>query len=137
MSDAEVAERRLAFVLDASALLAYLFDEPGADFVAEVLEHSVISAVNWAEVVQRLMMLGEDSRPSEEDLLALGLEILPFLAPDARATADLFLATRARGLSLGDRACLALARTRGMTALTVDRAWLDLSLPEIRIDRIR
>lgn len=137
MSDSEVAERSLAFVLDASALLAYLFDEPGAEFVRDVLEHSVISSVNWAEVVQRLLMLEQDPQGIQEDLLALGLEILPFATRDARITAELFLTTRSRGLSLGDRACLAVARTRDMTALTADRAWLELKLPDIRVNGIR
>lgn len=137
MSDSYVSERRLAFVLDASALLAFLFQEPGSEFVREVLAHSVISAVNWTEVLQRLQMLGLETEGIKEDLAALGLDILPFTSRDAVATADLFKATRSRGLSLGDRACLALARTLDMTALTADRVWLDLQLSEIRIDRIR
>lgn len=137
MSDSLVSERRLAFVLDASALLAYLFQEPGSEFVREVLPHSVISAVNWTEVLQRIHMLGHEPQGIQEDLVALGLEILPYAARDAAAAAELYLATRSRGLSLGDRACLALARARDMTALTADRAWLELALPDIRIDRIR
>jgi ribonuclease VapC len=137
LNESHVSERRLAFVLDASALLAFLFKEPGSEFVREVLAHSVISAVNWTEVLQRLQMLSLELDGIEEDLTALGLDILPFTNRDAAATADLFMSTRSRGLSLGDRACLALARSRDMTALTADRAWLELRLPEIRIDRIR
>lgn len=137
MSASFVAERRLAFTLDASALLAYLFEEPGSEFVREVLPHSVISAVNWTEVLQRILMLGHETHGIQEDLTALGLDILPYSARDAAVAAELYLVTRSRGLSLGDRACLAVARTRDMTALTADRAWLELSLPEIRIDRIR
>lgn len=137
MIESTVAERRLAFALDASALLAYLFHEPGAEFVREVLPHSLMSAVNWTEVLQRLRAGGHDPDGLEEDLVFLGLELVPFSARDAAAAASLFLATRSRGLSLGDRACLALARSRDMTALTADRAWLDLGLPDVRVDRIR
>ena len=137
MTESDLGERRHAFVLDASALLAYLFREPGAEFVGEVLPHALISAVNWTEILQRLCLLEVDTLGIQEDLTALGLEFVPYSTHDAAGAAKLYLATRARGLSLGDRACLAVARNRDMTALTADRAWLELSLPEIRIDRIR
>lgn len=131
-----VADRRLAFALDASALLAYLMAEPGGGFVAEVLEHSVISAVNWAEVLQHHQRLGIDHRHLREDLSALGFGVVAFSVADSENAARLFGATRSRGLSLGDRACLALADSLSLTALTADRAWRDLDL-DIRIDVIR
>jgi PIN domain nuclease of toxin-antitoxin system len=112
-------------VLDASALLALLHAEPGADTVEEAAEESVISAVNWSEVVQRLHPHGVDARELRNDVSALGIAIVPFTAEDAEETAAYWTLARSHGLSLGDRACLGLARRLGVPALTADRAWAD------------
>lgn len=123
-------------ILDASALLAVLHSEPGAETVAEVLENAAISAVNWSEVCQRWIAHDVDVADLRADAEALGLQILPFTADDAEQTAELWASTRHLGLSLGDRACLALARRLGRPALTADRAWLDVDLGvEIRAIR--
>ena len=114
-------------VLDASALLALLQDEPGAERVLESLPGALISSVNFSEVVAKLAELGMP----ETDIrlaLTLGLEVAPFDEALAVAAGTLRPATRSAGLSLGDRACLALARARSLPALTTDRAWQDLDV---------
>jgi PIN domain nuclease of toxin-antitoxin system len=116
-----------ATVLDASALLAYLQGEPGAAEVAPLIEHGRISAVNWSEVVQKSLAHGVAVDRVERRLLALGLVIDPFTAADAAIAAELWSITRVAGLSLADRACLALARRLGITAMTTDGAWAPLA----------
>jgi ribonuclease VapC len=116
-------------VLDASALLAYFHDEPGADTVDAVLAESFMSTVNWSEVVQKSLARGVDTQGLREDVEALGVRVEAFTAEDAECAARLWPATRALGLSLGDRACLALGRRVGFPVLTTDRAWLDLAEP--------
>ncbi len=120
---------RVLAVLDASALLAFLFDEPGADPTAAVLSRAAISTVNWAEVVQHVIRLGaRDPHHARDDLIDAGLEIVPFSVADAELTAVWREPTRALGLSLADRACLALAHRAGRPALTADRSWSDVDL---------
>lgn len=136
MSDSFVGERRVAFVLDASALLAFLQEEPGWEFVEQVLAHSVMSAVNWTEVLQRHRSRGIPSGSLLSELMAFGFAVIDFSAHDAAIAADLFQPTRNLGLSLGDRACLALGISLGYTVLTADRVWKELSLP-VKIDVIR
>jgi PIN domain nuclease of toxin-antitoxin system len=112
--------------LDASALLALLFGEPGHEAVAEVLEESCMSTVNLAEVISRFVRDGHDSQIVRQRLLQSPISFVPFTAEDAAITASLLDSTQHLGLSLGDRACLALARARGVPALTADRAWQDV-----------
>jgi PIN domain nuclease of toxin-antitoxin system len=124
-------------VLDASALLALLKGEPGAERVAEALERGAyLSAVNLAEVLSKLADWGEDpaeaqARMAQVGLLGAAVEVFPFTGEDALEVARLRALTRAYGLSFGDRACLALARRLGLPALTAERAWaeLDLGIP--------
>jgi len=116
------------WVLDASALLAFLRAEPGGDQVPELLERAVVSSVNWSEVVQKAVEHGVATSGMREDFAALGLEILPFDALQAERTALLRPETRHLGLSLGDRACLALALLRGWPAVTTDHSWEQLQL---------
>jgi PIN domain nuclease of toxin-antitoxin system len=121
-------------VLDASALLALLKGEPGAERVAEALEQGAyLSAVNLAEVLSKLADWGEDpaeaqARMAQVGLLGAAVEVLPFTGEDALEVARLRALTRAYGLSFGDRACLALARRLGLPALTAERAWAELDL---------
>lgn len=123
-------------VLDASAVLALLHSEPGAKVVEEAFEQAVISTVNWSEVYQRWVARGVDVADLRGDVEALRLEILPFTVEDAEQAAALWNSTRRLGLSLGDRACLALAQRLGLPALTADRAWLELDLG-IQVQAIR
>jgi PIN domain nuclease of toxin-antitoxin system len=123
-----------AYVLDASALLAFLHQEVGADTVGPLLSRSAISSVNRAEVLQRAISLGLGSQGRREELQAQGLRILPFTAEDAESTAQLWPTTRQAGLSVGDRACLSLAQRLGLPALTADRIWDALNLEvEVRL----
>ena len=125
-------------VLDASAVLTLLYREPGHELVAELLDGAVISAVNWSEVVQKLAQRGvPDPAAVTAGLLALGADVLSFGRDDAEAAAALWPAGRARGLSLGDRACLAVAKAvPSGFAVTADGAWSDVEAAvEIRVIR--
>ncbi len=122
-----------AVVADASAILAVLLDEPGADTVVRRIHGgAVICAVNWAEVVTRLVDVGADASTVRADIAqSAGWGVLQVIAFDqhlAEVAAELRLATRDRGLSLGDRACLALARHLGLPAVTADRDWADIDV---------
>jgi ribonuclease VapC len=119
----------LAPVLDASALLAHLQDEPGADVVAEAIAGgAVISTVNLAEVFSRAADRGADpaklaAELTQSGLLGGAITVEPFTAADAIDAGRLRPLTRDAGLSLGDRACLALARRLDALALTADTDW--------------
>lgn len=119
----------MTVVLDASALLAYLQDEPGCEAIEGVLAEAVMSSVNWAEVVQKTVAAGVVVEGMREDLEALGLEIVPFLPEDAEVAGRLWLQTRQVGLSLGDRACLSVGTRLDVPVLTCDRVWTTLGLP--------
>lgn len=118
-----------ASILDASALLAHLNDEAGADIVENaLLRGAAISAVNLAEVLTKLVEIGEDPGLVSETLrrrglLGANLEVLPLTADDAVLMADLHRKTKSQGLSLGDRACLSLALRLDLPAITADRNW--------------
>ena len=115
-------------VIDASALLALLNDEPGADVVAEALPEGVISAVNLSEVVAKLCDAGMPEKAIHQALQPFGIEIVPFDEEQAYQAGLLRTSTQNFGISLGDRACLSLAKKLGIDALTADRAWTELSI---------
>ena len=126
----------MTVVLDASALLAYLRQEPGAEVVDGVLADARMTSVNWAEVVQKSLSAGVDVEGMREDLRALGVRVEPFLPEDGERAGRLWSLTRQQGLSLGDRACLSLGLRLGLAVLTRDRAWAQLPLElEVRILR--
>lgn len=109
--------------LDTSALLALMLGEPGAEEVRAVLPGALLSAVNLAELVSKL---AERSMPAplvQDAVEALGVVCVPFDTEQALVAGALRPTTRALGLSLGDRACLALAHARDVPALTSDTAW--------------
>ena len=115
-------------VLDASALLAYLQREPGAGSVKAVLGGALMSTVNWTEVVHKAADSEGDATELRTALESLGLVLEPFSAFQADIAGSLREPTRDFGLSLGDRACLALAIEKGEKVLTADRVWRRLSL---------
>ena len=117
-----------AWVLDASALLALLNSEPGADVVEEHLDAAAISAVNWCETYGKLRQAGVDGDALVAGFAETGIGIWPFDAEDACLAGELAGVTREAGLSLADRACLALAGRLGVPAVTADRTWLSLDI---------
>ncbi len=117
-------------ILDASAVLAFLNDEPGADTVADAIPGALISAANLAEVLGKVGDWGGDIVGIEERLRAAGLQVAPVQADDAVVVAALRQLDGGTALSLGDRCCHVLGmRHRPATVLTSDRAWAELDLP--------
>lgn len=129
-------------VLDASALLAYLRDEPGADVVADAIAGGAsLSTVNLAEVLSRVAAHGRDparlvEQMTDRGLLSGAITVEPFTTDDATEVAFLRAPTKAAGLSLADRACLALARRLEIPALTADGAWATLDV-DVELRQIR
>lgn len=123
-------------VLDASALLAVIFQEPGSALVEPLLPDALVSTVNLSEVHSRLLLAGSPAELAWSRLLSLGYEICPFEAEQARLAAEVLQTTRSHRLSQGDCACLALALERKATVYTANRRWKDLPL-DLRIEVIR
>ena len=111
------------FVLDASALLALFFDETGAAFVHSVLYRSALSAVNYSEVLAKLIQEGAPPKDASRTLHDLNLDVRPFDEDLALAGADLTPLAWTHGLSFADRACLTLARHLRVAAVTADTRW--------------
>ena len=114
-------------VYDASVLLALIFDEPGSERARLSLADGVISSVNLSEVIATLVSRGATSADVSALIEDLPLEIVPFTTADAETAGLLRSPTKAFGLSLGDRACLALGRRFEAHILTADRAWEKLT----------
>jgi PIN domain nuclease of toxin-antitoxin system len=123
-------------VLDSSAVLAVFFHEPGGDAVVPILERGLLSTVNLAEVHTRMLDRGSNPQQAWDWISALNREICYFTAEQARRAAELKAITRPYGLSLGDRACLALAIDRKATVYTTDKVWKELPLG-LKIEVIR
>lgn len=115
-------------VLDASAVLAVLFDEPGASKIIDLLPGSLLSSVNLAEIHSRLLMDGRSPALAWNRVLSMGFEVVFFSDEHARLAGELIGKT-GPALSLGERACLALAMERDATVYTTNRAWK--SLPDM------
>ena len=125
-----------SYVLDASAVLALLNREPGEDRVGPILADSVISAVNYCEVLSKLIDAGMPEEAARESVDLLGVEVIGFDADLAHHAATLRSATRRFGLSLGDRCCLALGLMRRHTVITAERTWAQLQIG-VEIEVIR
>lgn len=115
-------------VLDASALVAWLGQECGADVVGEYLPRAVISAVNLSEVLSLGQRLGRNVATLPARLGDLGLRVEPFTAADALIATGIQARDRRRVLSLADRCCLATAIRLDLPAVTGDRVWATLDL---------
>lgn len=118
-----------SWVMDTAAVLAIINLESGADVaLIAVQQGALISAVNLAEVVTKLASRGEPESAVNQILRPLDLEVVPFDHQQALVTGMLRPLTRVAGLSLGDRACVALARQTGLPIVTGDRIWASLQL---------
>ena len=112
--------------LDASALLAVMLEERGTEKVRDLLPGAIIGAVNLAEVVAKLQERGVPDEEIDRAIARLDLPVIPFDMAQAMVAGK--LRARTLGLSLGDRACLALAVVRGTPAVTMDRGWSALDI---------
>lgn len=115
-------------VFDASAVLALLQREPGSDAAMRLITDAWVSAVNLAEVLTKLQDAGMSGPDAAAACNELPIAVRSFDAAQAQLAATLRPATRHAGLSLGDRACLALARLESAPAVTADRSWVDLDI---------
>jgi ribonuclease VapC len=122
--------------IDASALLAFLLGEPGGELVQARLPRSWISSVNLAETLSRLNDLEVQATELPLLLRGYGVRLSAFGADEAVGVAELRRKTRSLGLSLGDGACIQLARAKRVPALTADRAWSSLDVG-VEIELIR
>jgi PIN domain nuclease of toxin-antitoxin system len=128
-----LSEQRGEAVLDASAVLAFLQDEEGAEIVYQQLPNAVMSAVNAAEVLGKLVSKGMPMEDAVETLDSLRIGIVPFSEEEAAWSTRFVLS----GLSLGDRACLATAAIRHQTAYTADHRWESVSGSTVVVSVIR
>ena len=123
-------------VLDSSAVLAVLNAEPGADVVIATLDDALLSTVNYAEVVTKIVERGGTYKEAEPALQLITATVVDFDIALAQRTGALRAETLKRGLSLGDCACLSLAEREGVPAITDDRNWLGaVSSVEVRLIR--
>jgi ribonuclease VapC len=122
-------------VLDASALIAFLRKEPGHEKVVEVLTRSCISAVNLAETLGKMVEYGKPLEDTAFQVERLRIPVVPFDGEQARIAAFLWKQTRIVGMSLGDRACVALAQKTALPAYTTEADWLkcDLAVEIVKI----
>jgi len=123
-------------VLDASALLALLQNEPGAQRVKDIARESVISAVSVCETVGKLTSAGMSLDDARTSIELINLVVVPFDTELAYKAGSLIIETKKLGLSLGDRACLALGMTLNKTVVTAEQLWSKLKL-DVTVEIIR
>lgn len=124
-------------VIDASAVIALLRDEAGAEVIGTYAGDALLSAVNLQEVIKALLVRGFSIDVARAMIDALHLEIRPHTSEDAYAAAGLYDATKAHGRGLGDRTCMALAIAEGLPALTTDQEWAKISIPGLVVTLAR
>jgi ribonuclease VapC len=117
-----------AAILDASAVLAVVLGERGGEKVLEEIDGAAISAVNWAEVIEKAISAGVDDRRLRSDFTELGARVVPVGVEHAEHAGRLHATTRHLGLSLADRICFALAAAHGAPVVTADRDWTGLDV---------
>lgn len=123
-------------VFDASVVLAHIGQEPGSDGIDELAVEALMSAVNLAEVFAKLAERGLSASEADSIVYRYRFEVAPFDEELARQTGALRPETKSLGLSLGDRACLALAQRERLPVFTADRNWTKLKVGvEIRVIR--
>lgn len=126
----------MGVVLDASALLAFLHEERGGEKISPVLEGACVSAVNWSEVLQKSLQRKVNINGMQQEFVEVGVSFEPFTPEQAEIAAMLYAQTRHQGLSLADRACLALALNKDLPVMTADRAWAGLDI-DVQVEVIR
>ena len=124
-------------VLDASALLAYLFRETGHEIVGQYIEDACISTVNLSEVAGRFSRDGINVTPLIQHLEKTSITFVSFNQEHALCAAELITLTKPYGLSLADRCCLGLAITRNLAVLTADSVWAEIEGLNVEVIPIR
>lgn len=123
-------------VLDTSALLAFVNGEPGAELVADQIGDALVCSVNWAETLTKLTDRSGSLEHARGVFAKVSVEVVDFTRQLAEYAGGLIRQTKPKGLSLGDRACLALAARERLPVLTADRIWAELPLGiDIRLIR--
>jgi ribonuclease VapC len=122
-------------VLDASAVLAYLYGETGADKVEPLLENSTISRINSTEVLTKIVQDGLTIDEAKETFDKLNLDVPEFDEKQSLKAAELRPLTKHLGLSMGDRCCLDMAIVENLPAVTADKNWANLNLCKIEVIR--
>lgn len=120
-------------VLDASAIMALLLDEPGADLVAGFAGDALISTINLQEVIKTLLARSNPEEAVRLMLDEIDIEPRAHTVEDAWAAAHLYAYTKTKGCGVGDRSCMALAIAEGLPAITADRVWAELSIPGLDV----
>ena len=120
-------------VLDSSVLVAVMQAEPGSEKLLRFFDGSLMSAVNHSEVLQKMAQLGGSIEITTAFMSRLDFQVVAFDKELSTETASLWPSTSRKGLSLADRSCLALARATSGIAVTADRAWKNLDIPDITI----
>ena len=124
-------------VLDASAVLAMLREEPGGDTIAQHIGRAAISAVNLQEVAKEMLREGASPETARAVLDELGLDVHPHDREAAYAAAALYEQTKQYGRRLGDRSCMALGLQLGVLVLTTDREWRNVVVEGLRLEHVR
>ena len=125
-----------AVVFDSSVLIAILRQEPGSEVGEQSLNDALISTVNLAEVATYLARNSVPPETIDRALTAFPIEVVPFDREQGIIAGCLYPACKSLGLSLGDRACLALAKSKNLPVLTADQAWLELEI-DVSVNSIR
>ena len=124
------------YVMDSTALIAVVYQEPGYERVVEILDKSAISAVNLAEIINKLVLRGAPAEAVRDTLLKLELKVEDWSEAMAYRSAEFTRFNKSHGLSLGDRACISLALKTSLPAFTTEEAWersnLGIKLVKIR-----
>jgi PIN domain nuclease of toxin-antitoxin system len=122
-------------VFDASAVLAIMHDDRGADIAASYLSGSMLSAVNYAEVIGKLVKHGMPVDSAALGITRLIREVVPFTQEQGKVAGELLKETQSLGLSLGDRACLALGQLMEYPVLTAEQSWSKVKGVKVQLIR--
>lgn len=120
-------------ILDSSVLIALMLEETNADLLVPYFDDPVMVALNHSEVLQKIAQLGGSIDHAESMIAGMAVQVAPFDRELSRGAAALWPLTRAHGLSLADRSCLALARATGAVAVTADGAWGGVEVPGVTV----